>query len=71
MAYAVVHNSPTPELARAVLSSAGFVIAIVCVGSALWVTVVMRRRLFEPDFVGQESELLPDAQVRNPTPRAA
>jgi len=63
MAYAVVYNSPTPELARAVFESAGLVIAIVCIGSALWVKVVMRRKLFEPDFVGQESALLPNAPV--------
>ena len=63
MAYAVVYNSPTPELAHAVLGTAGLVIAIVCIGSALWVKLVMRRKLFEPDFVGQESELLPDTRA--------
>jgi amino acid transporter len=63
MAYALVYNSPTPELARAVLGTAGLVIAIVCIGSALWVKLVMRRKLFEPDFVGQESELLPNTRA--------
>ena len=48
MGYAIINNSPSPEMTRTVYLLTGVVIGIVAIGSAAWVRLVMKRGLFEP-----------------------
>ncbi len=49
MGYACFHNSPSPELTGKVYMLSGIVIGLICIASALWVKLVMKKRLFEPE----------------------
>jgi amino acid transporter len=51
MAYAIFNNSPTPEMTRTVYLLTGSVLVIVSIAAALWVKLVMKRGLFEPEAV--------------------
>jgi amino acid transporter len=51
MAYAILNNSPSPDMTRTVYLLTGAVLLIVSVAAALWVRLVMKRRLFEPEVV--------------------
>jgi amino acid transporter len=51
MAYAILNNSPSPDMTRTVYLLTGAVLLIVSVAAALWVRLVMKRRLFEPEAV--------------------
>lgn len=49
MVYACFHNSPSPELTQQVYLTSGVVLLLVCIAAALWVKLVMKRKLFEPE----------------------
>lgn len=51
MGYAILNNSPTPEMTRTVYLLTGVVLACVAVAAFLWVKLVMKRGLFEPETV--------------------
>lgn len=48
MGYAILKNSPTPEMTRTVYMLTGIVLAIVASVAIVWVKLVMKRGLFEP-----------------------
>ncbi|MCY1526836.1 amino acid transporter [compost metagenome] len=50
MGYIALNNSPSPEMTQTVYLFTGAVLAVVGVIAALWVKLVMRRKLFEPDI---------------------
>ncbi|MBL1377688.1 APC family permease [Zobellella iuensis] len=49
MIYAVYYASPSPELSGQIFASAGVVLGIVSVIGVLWVKLVMKKKLFEPE----------------------
>lgn len=51
MAYAILNNSPTPEMTRTVYLLTGVVLVVVSIAAALWVKLVMKRGFFEPETV--------------------
>jgi amino acid transporter len=48
MVFVCVNASPTPQMRPQIAQYTGVVLAIICVGGALWVKLVMKRGLFEP-----------------------
>jgi amino acid transporter len=50
MGYIALNNSPSPEMTQTVYLFTGAVLLVVGVIAALWVKLVMRRKLFEPDI---------------------
>ena len=50
MGYVALNNSPSPEMTQTVYMLTGVVLLIICVIGALWVKLVMKRKLFEPDM---------------------
>lgn len=50
MGYVAVNNSPSPDMTSTVYTLLGVVLAIVGVIGAIWVKLVMKRGLFEPDM---------------------
>lgn len=50
MGYVALHNSPSPEMTQTVYSLTGVVLLIVSVIAALWVKLVMKRGLFQPEM---------------------
>ena len=49
MVYAILNNPPSPEMTRTVYLLTGVVLVIVAIAAALWVKLVIKRRLFEPE----------------------
>ncbi|WP_083399168.1 APC family permease [Oceanisphaera psychrotolerans] len=49
MLYAIYYASPAPELSNQIFGAAGIVLGIVSVIGILWVKLVMRKKLFEPE----------------------
>ncbi|NIB41089.1 APC family permease [Pseudomaricurvus alkylphenolicus] len=49
MGYACFHTSPSPELTQKVYLMSGAVLGLVCIAAALWVRLVMKKRLFQPE----------------------
>ncbi|WP_445401749.1 APC family permease [Zobellella sp. An-6] len=49
MLYAVYYASPAPELSGQIFGAAGAVLGIVSVIGVLWVKLVMKKKLFEPE----------------------
>lgn len=50
MGYIALNNSPSPEMTHTVYSLTGVVLLIVGVIAALWVKLVMKRGLFQPEM---------------------
>jgi amino acid transporter len=50
MGYVALNNSPSPEMTQTVYSLTGVVLLIVGVIAALWVKLVMKRGLFQPEM---------------------
>ncbi|MDT4880177.1 hypothetical protein FQZ97_1159060 [compost metagenome] len=50
MGYIALNNSPSPEMTQTVYLLTGAVLAVVGVIALLWVKLVMKRKLFEPDI---------------------
>ena len=49
MAYAALHNSPSPEMTQQVYTLTGGMLLVICVIGAIWVKFVMKRGLFDAD----------------------
>lgn len=49
--YALLHGSPTPEMASSIYGNAIGVLALVAVASILWIKFVMKKRLFTPTAI--------------------
>ncbi|MGH7463214.1 MAG: APC family permease, partial [Longimicrobiales bacterium] len=50
MGYVALNNSPSPEMTQTVYLLTGAVLLVVSLIAALWVKLVMKRKLFEPDM---------------------
>ncbi len=50
MAYVALNNSPSPEMTQTVYMLTGVVLLIISVIAALWVKLVMKRDLFQPEM---------------------
>ncbi|MNG09614.1 hypothetical protein D3C84_930370 [compost metagenome] len=50
MGYIALNNSPSPEMTQTVYLFTGAVLLVVGAIALLWVKLVMKRKLFEPDI---------------------
>ncbi len=55
MTYAIINNSPSPEMTKTVFLLTGVVLLGVSAMAAYWVKAVMKRGLFEPSATGRAS----------------
>ena len=55
--YALIHGSPTPEMAASVYGNAIGVLSLVSVGSFLWIKFVMKKDLFSPSPLDIDIEI--------------